>query len=75
MAHASTDEVSRQAHSKAMKEAGNRNMWLGGLWCLAGIAAFSVASFGAGRISYLVAAGALALGGIQFLHGLIQASE
>jgi hypothetical protein len=75
MVHSSTDEASRTAHSKATKEAAQRNMLLGTLLCSGGIVILLLASFGAGRITYVVATGALIVGGIQFLHGLIQASE
>lgn len=58
----------RRGHPDAAK-----NMVIGGLWCLGGIivtaATYSAAQGGG---TYVVAWGAIAFGGIQFLRGLFQ---
>jgi hypothetical protein len=55
------------------RAAANRNMLVGGLWCVGGIvvsvATYSAASSGGG--SYVVAWGAIIFGGIQFFRGLL----
>lgn len=56
------------------RKAGLKNMLYGGLWCIGGIAVtaitYNAASSGG---SYVVAWGAMVIGGIQCLGGIIQA--
>ncbi|MEQ8786429.1 MAG: hypothetical protein RIC55_09020 [Pirellulaceae bacterium] len=70
------DELSR-VRSDAVRSAGLRNMGIGALWCIGGIAVtaitFSMASEGGG--SYIVTWGAILFGGIQFLRGLWQTAS
>jgi hypothetical protein len=65
-----------QARSKAVKEAGQKNVLYGALWCAGGILVtvltYSAAAEGGG--TYVVAWGAILFGGIQLVRGLIQSS-
>jgi hypothetical protein len=65
----------QQARAKAMKEAGQKNMLFGALWCIGGIIVTAVtyqAAIGGG--SYVVAWGAILFGAIQFFRGLSQSA-
>lgn len=60
--------------SKAVKEAGKKNMLFGALWCIGGtvvtIGTYAAASDGGG--TYVIAWGAIIFGAIQFFRGLAQ---
>jgi hypothetical protein len=60
-----------EIRSKAIREASNKDMLYGALWCIGGIvvtvATLSAASGGG---TYVVAWGAILFGGIQFFRGL-----
>jgi hypothetical protein len=63
----------KEARSKAIKEAANKNMLFGALWCIGGIVVTALtysAAAGGGR--YVVAWGAVVFGAIQFVRGLAQ---
>jgi hypothetical protein len=67
----------KQARAKALKEAGQKNMLFGALWCIGGIAVTAItyqAAAGGGGGSYVVAWGAILFGAIQFFRGLAQSS-
>ncbi|MDI1481492.1 hypothetical protein [Polyangium sp. y55x31] len=53
---------------------GKRDMVVGGLWCVGGIAvtAITYASAANGGGRYVMAWGAIIFGGIQFVRGLIR---
>jgi hypothetical protein len=64
-----------EARAKALKEAGQKHMLYGALWCIGGIvvtAATYAAASGGG--TYVVAWGAIIFGGIQFIRGAMQSS-
>lgn len=67
-----------RVRSKALAEAGQKNMLYGALWCIGGIVvtalSYTVAS-GSGGGKYVLAWGAIAFGAIQFIRGLVQASR
>jgi hypothetical protein len=67
-----------QVRSTALREAGNKNVLFGALWCLGGIV-FTVLSYqlftSLGSGSFLVASGAILVGGLQFFRGMSQLSE
>jgi hypothetical protein len=75
LAEAIVSKVSAM-HRQAKREAANKNMLYGALWCIGGtvvtVASFSAAS-GGGR--YVVAWGAIVFGGIQFFRGLSQLAD
>ena len=60
-------------YNKEKKEAGNKNMMYGALWCVGGILVtvltYSAASDGG---TYVIAWGAVIFGAIQFFKGLYQ---
>src|SRR5574340_1260222 len=59
--------------SKAMKEAGKKNMLYGALWCIGGIVVtVGTMAFASGGGSYIIAWGAILFGFIQFIRGLWQ---
>lgn len=62
--------------SKAKKEKANKDMIFGALWCVGGlivtIVTYQAASGGG---SYIVAWGAIIFGAVQFIRGMINASE
>jgi hypothetical protein len=65
----------KAARSKAMKEAGQKNMLYGALWCIGGLIVTAVTfQAAAGGGSYVIAWGAILFGGIQFFRGLMQSS-
>ena len=57
-----------------MNDMAKRNMVVGGLWCVGGIAVTAVTYSGAsdGGGHYVVAWGAIIFGAIQFVRGLVQ---
>ena len=61
---------------EARKKAGSKNMLIGALWCVGGLAVtgltYSAASDGGG--TYIVTWGAIIFGAIQFFRGLVQYS-
>ena len=65
----------QEARSKALAEAGGKNMLYGALWCVGGIVVTAVtyqSASGRGGGSYVVAWGAILFGAIQFVQGLFQ---
>jgi hypothetical protein len=66
-----------QVQAQASKQAGEKKMLFGALWCMGGFA-ITVLTFGAAANSgggrYVIAWGAILFGGIQFVRGLIQMS-
>lgn len=67
----------KQARSKALKEAGQKNMLFGALWCIGGIAVTALtyqAAAGGGGGKYIIAWGAIVFGAIQFIRGLAQSA-
>jgi len=67
-----------QARTTLHKEAGQRNMLFGALWCIGGIIVTVLtyqAAAGAGGGKYVIAWGAIVFGAIQFFRGVSQASE
>jgi hypothetical protein len=69
-------DPARAAYAQALRQAGYRNMAIGGLVCLVGAIA-TAASFGAAQAggTYIIFWGAIIFGGVQFFRGLTQASE
>lgn len=71
------DEV-RAARAAALREAGQRNVFWGVVWCVGGLG-FTVLSFllftQLGSSRFLVASGAIVVGGWQFVRGLKQLAE
>ena len=65
----------KQARAKIYREAGLKNMVVGALWCVGGIAVtaltYQMASGSGGH--YVVAWGAVVFGGLQCVRGLFQA--
>ena len=62
-----------QARTKALREAGKKNMLYGALWCIGGTVVTVLtyqAAAGGGR--YVVAWGAIIFGAIQFFRGMSQ---
>lgn len=63
----------QKQYKQEKREAGNKNMLYGALWCVGGllvtILTYSAASDGG---TYVVAWGAVIFGAIQFVQGLIQ---
>ena len=60
----------------AARVAANRNMFVGGLWCVGGIVVTALTySAASGGGSYVVAWGAIVFGGIQFCRGLLGRSK
>ena len=66
----------REAQSSFVRALGRQNMMHGAIWCFGGIAA-TVASRAAatGGGLYIVAWGAIVLGGIQFFRGVLQCNS
>jgi hypothetical protein len=67
-----------RSHAEASRQAGQRNMLIGALWCFGGIALTTMtyqAAAGAGGGRFVVAWGAILFGGIQFLRGFFQSSR
>jgi len=59
--------------SKAIKNAGQKNMLYGALWCIGGIIVTAVTFTAAsGGGTYIIAWGAIIFGAIQFFRGLSQ---
>lgn len=66
----------KEARVKAIKEAGQKNMLFGALWCIGGILVTAITySAAAGGGTYVVAWGAILFGGVQFFRGLTQSAE
>lgn len=68
----------KRSQAEAWRQAGQRNMIIGTLWCFGGIALTTVtyqAAAGAGGGKYVVAWGAILFGGIQFLRGFFQSAR
>lgn len=65
-----------QMRNEALREAGKKNMIFGALWFLggAGVTAFTYSAASGGG-TYVVAYGAIAVGLIQFLGGLVQSMK
>jgi hypothetical protein len=65
----------KQAKAKVLKEAGQKNMLFGALWCIGGTAV-TVLSFASAKPggSYVLAWGAIIFGAVQFFRGLSQMS-
>jgi len=62
--------------SDAVRAASNRNMFIGGLWCVGGIAVTAITYTAAsGGGTYFVAWGAIVFGAIQFIRGLAARSQ
>ena len=63
--------------SNAQKEAGKRDMLVGGLFCLGGIliTALTYSSASQGGGTYVVTWGAILFGAIQFFRGLMKYSD
>jgi hypothetical protein len=70
-------QAARNGGSREAREAGQKNMLLGALWCIGGtvvtVVSYSAASGGGGR--YIIAWGAIIFGAIQFFRGLSQMSH
>lgn len=64
----------REARTEGRHAAGRKNMLIGALWCVGGLAVtfFSYQSASTGGGSYVVTWGAVVFGGIQFVRGLAQ---
>jgi hypothetical protein len=67
----------KQVQAKAHKDAAQKNMLLGALWCIGGLVV-TVATYGAasgpGGGRYVIAWGAIVFGAAQFVRGLIQSA-
>src|SRR5262249_31091543 len=68
-------EEAREARNEALKEAGQRNMLFGALWCVGGIVVtvgsfYFAANVGAGK--YVIAWGAIVVGAVEFVWGVTQ---
>lgn len=62
--------------SQALREAGQRNMLIGGVICLIGLAVTAVSFMAAqGGGGFILAWGAILFGGIQFFRGVAQAGS
>jgi hypothetical protein len=64
-----------QARVKAIKRVGRKNMIYGALWCVGGIVVTALSYQAAARAGggrYVLAWGAILLGGIQFVRGMVQ---
>jgi hypothetical protein len=60
----------------ALRAAAERDMRVGGLWCLGGIVVTAVTySAASGGGSYVIAWGAIVFGGIQFIRGVIASQK
>jgi len=64
----------REAQSDGNRAAGRKNMVVGALWCLGGLAVtyFSYQSAASGGGRYVVTWGAVVFGAVQFFRGLAQ---
>jgi hypothetical protein len=68
----------KRSQVQANREAGQRNMIVGALWCFGGIAVTTLthqAAMNEGGGRYTIAWGAILFGGIQFLRGLSQSAK
>ena len=77
-AEAAAHVVGDLERSQATREAGQRNMIVGALWCFGGIAVTTLthqAAMNDGGGRYTIAWGAILFGGIQFLRGLSQSAK
>ena len=64
-----------EARSRALREAGRRNMVFGALWCIGGFVVTAVTYQAAANVGggpYVIAWGAILFGAIQFFRGLRQ---
>jgi len=64
--------------TEAAREAGRRNMIIGAIWCVGGIAVTTLtyqAAANGGGGTYMIAWGVILFGGIQFLRGVAQSSK
>jgi hypothetical protein len=69
-------DQTRAARGQVMREAGMKNMFIGGIVCVIGlvitVASYSAAANNPGGGSYVIAWGAVVFGAIQFFRGIFQ---